>query len=62
MLGGCDTEQLDVFGLSMIHVTGTKGKGKPCALIEFVPRHHGFTTGTRAELKYDGDTQENRLV
>lgn len=38
-------EQLDLSGLSVIHVTGTKGKGSTCAMVESVLRHHGFKTG-----------------
>ncbi|CAM9246621.1 unnamed protein product [Pylaiella littoralis] len=38
-------QQLDVSGLSVIHVTGTKGKGSTCALVESVLRRHGFRTG-----------------
>ncbi|KAK7789475.1 hypothetical protein R5R35_012344 [Gryllus longicercus] len=36
-------EQLDT--LSVIHVTGTKGKGSTCAFCESILRHHGFKTG-----------------
>lgn len=37
--------KLDISVLSVIHVTGTKGKGSTCALAESVLRNHGFTTG-----------------
>eukprot|EP00752_Nemacystus_decipiens_P006525 g5876.t1 len=40
-----DRIQLDLSGLSVIHVTGTKGKGSTCAMAESVLRHHGFRTG-----------------
>ncbi|XP_064649817.1 folylpolyglutamate synthase, mitochondrial-like isoform X2 [Lineus longissimus] len=35
----------DVDKLSIIHVSGTKGKGSTCALTESILRHHGFKTG-----------------
>ena len=44
-LGMANTEQLDLSGLSVIHVTGTKGKGSTCAMVESILRHHGFKTG-----------------
>jgi len=28
-----------------IHVTGTKGKGSTCAMVESIVRHHGYKTG-----------------
>ncbi|CAM9875085.1 unnamed protein product, partial [Ectocarpus sp. 12 AP-2014] len=40
-----DRIQLDLSRLSVIHVTGTKGKGSTCAMVESVLRHHGFRTG-----------------
>ncbi|CBJ26031.1 conserved unknown protein [Ectocarpus siliculosus] len=40
-----DRIQLDLSGLSVIHVTGTKGKGSTCAMVESILRHHGFRTG-----------------
>ncbi|CAM9652219.1 unnamed protein product [Scytosiphon promiscuus] len=40
-----DRIQLDLSGLSVIHVTGTKGKGSTCAMVESVLRRHGFKTG-----------------
>lgn len=43
--------QLDMPGLSVIHVTGTKGKGSTCALVESVLRRHGFRTG---ECRFNG--------
>jgi folylpolyglutamate synthase len=36
-------EKLDE--LSVIHVSGTKGKGSTCAFCESVLRHHGYKTG-----------------
>lgn len=39
------TAQLDLSGLSVVHVTGTKGKGSTCAMVESILRHHGFKTG-----------------
>lgn len=42
--------QLDLAGLSVIHVTGTKGKGSTCAMVESVLRHHGFRTGTASNI------------
>lgn len=35
----------DVDGLSVIHVSGTKGKGSTCAFCENILRQHGFKTG-----------------
>lgn len=43
----CEFYKLDVSGLSVIHVTGTKGKGSTCALVESVLRRHGFKTGKK---------------
>lgn len=40
---GVTWDQLDK--LSVIHVTGTKGKGSTCAYTESILRHHGFRTG-----------------
>lgn len=40
---GITLEQLD--SLSVIHVTGTKGKGSTCAFTEAILRQHGFSTG-----------------
>lgn len=40
---GITWDQLDK--LSVIHVTGTKGKGSTCAYCESILRHHGFRTG-----------------
>lgn len=31
--------------LSVIHVSGTKGKGSTCAFCESILRHHGYRTG-----------------
>ena len=31
--------------LSVIHVSGTKGKGSTCAMTESILRAHGFKTG-----------------
>jgi folylpolyglutamate synthase len=31
--------------LSVIHVSGTKGKGSTCAFCESILRHHGYKTG-----------------
>lgn len=41
--GGIALEELDK--LSVIHVTGTKGKGSTCAYCESILRHHGYRTG-----------------
>lgn len=40
---GITLEELD--SLSVIHVTGTKGKGSTCAFTEAILRQHGFSTG-----------------
>lgn len=40
---GITMEQLD--NLSVIHVSGTKGKGSTCAFTESILRHYGFSTG-----------------
>ncbi|XP_069689535.1 folylpolyglutamate synthase, mitochondrial-like isoform X2 [Periplaneta americana] len=40
---GINLEKLDE--LSVIHVTGTKGKGSTCAFTESILRHHGYRTG-----------------
>lgn len=40
---GITFDQLDT--LSVIHVTGTKGKGSTCAFCESILRHHGYRTG-----------------
>jgi hypothetical protein len=40
---GVSLEKLDE--LSVIHVSGTKGKGSTCAFCEFILRHHGYKTG-----------------
>jgi folylpolyglutamate synthase len=32
-------------GLSMIHISGTKGKGSTCAFCESILRAHGYKTG-----------------
>lgn len=38
--------QLDaVDNLSVIHITGTKGKGSTCAFAESILRHYGYKTG-----------------
>lgn len=36
-------DELDT--LSVIHVTGTKGKGSTCAYCESILRQHGYRTG-----------------
>lgn len=40
---GISLEELDK--LSVIHVTGTNGKGTTCAYSENILRHHGYKTG-----------------
>ncbi|XP_074655770.1 folylpolyglutamate synthase, mitochondrial-like isoform X2 [Tubulanus polymorphus] len=35
----------DIDQLSIIHVSGTKGKGSTCAFSESILRNHGYTTG-----------------
>ncbi|XP_064616847.1 folylpolyglutamate synthase, mitochondrial-like [Liolophura sinensis] len=35
----------DIDKLSVIHVSGTKGKGSTCAMSESILRHHGYKTG-----------------
>jgi hypothetical protein len=40
---GVSLEKLDE--LSVIHVSGTKGKGSTCAFCESILRHHGYKTG-----------------
>lgn len=35
----------DVNKLSVIHVTGTKGKGSTCAFAESILRQYGYKTG-----------------
>lgn len=40
---GISLEELDK--LSVIHVSGTKGKGSTCALVESILREHGVRTG-----------------
>lgn len=40
---GVTLEELDT--LSVIHVTGTNGKGTTCAYSENILRHHGYKTG-----------------
>ena len=37
--------EADLNRLSVIHVSGTKGKGSTCAFTESILRHHGFKTG-----------------
>ena len=37
--------EADLQELSVIHVSGTKGKGSTCAFTESILRHHGFKTG-----------------
>ncbi|CAH1272406.1 FPGS [Branchiostoma lanceolatum] len=40
---GITLDELD--GLSVIHVSGTKGKGSVCAMCESILRSHGYKTG-----------------
>lgn len=40
---GVSLEKLDE--LSVIHVSGTKGKGSTCAFCESILHHHGYKTG-----------------
>lgn len=54
----------DLRNLSVIHVSGTKGKGSTCAFTESILRHHGFKTGffssphlveVRERIRIDGE-------
>lgn len=54
----------DLRKLSVIHVSGTKGKGSTCAFTESILRHHGFKTGffssphlveVRERIRIDGE-------
>ena len=36
---------VDVNGLRVVHVAGTKGKGSTCSFVESILRHHGLKTG-----------------
>ncbi|XP_046331708.2 folylpolyglutamate synthase, mitochondrial-like isoform X1 [Haliotis rufescens] len=41
----CDIEVPDLEKLSVIHISGTKGKGSTSAFCESILRHHGYKTG-----------------
>ncbi|GAB5371061.1 hypothetical protein AAMO2058_001546900 [Amorphochlora amoebiformis] len=45
MRGYLDELKLDLSGVPVIHVAGTKGKGSTCAFVESILRHHGYHTG-----------------
>ncbi|KAG5190020.1 mitochondrial folylpolyglutamate synthase, partial [Tribonema minus] len=36
---------LDISGLKVVHVTGTKGKGSTCCFVESILQHYGVATG-----------------
>ncbi|KAG1687439.1 Folylpolyglutamate synthase, mitochondrial [Nymphon striatum] len=44
-LKAAELTENDLDQLSIIHVTGTKGKGSTCAFTESILRHYGLTTG-----------------
>jgi len=54
----------DLRNLSVVHVSGTKGKGSTCAFTESILRHHGYKTGffssphlveVRERIRIDGE-------
>ena len=61
--------EADLNSLSVIHISGTKGKGSTCAFTESILRHHGFKTGffssphlveVRERIRINGDPISRR--